>query len=56
MSTVVLLAIPDVGLVLCGMKSTAEEVSKKVEQAVPMLIKPIHHQYMYIADTLLTVL
>ena len=37
MSTVVLLAIPDVGLVWCGMKSTTEEVSKKVEQAVPML-------------------
>ena len=37
MSTVVLLAIPDVGLVWCGTKSTTEEVSKKVEQAVPML-------------------
>ena len=37
MSTLVLLAMPDVGLVWCGTKSTAEEVSKKVEQAVPML-------------------
>ena len=37
MSMLVLLAIPDVGLVWCGTKSTTEEVSKKVEQAVLML-------------------